>query len=68
MVISYSLWGFAVFLKVPSITIIRVGENNVLVTIYIDRYLFGGGRYMVHLAFLGLLFIKTEKLQEHGLY
>ena len=31
-VISYSLTGFEVFLKVPVIIIIRFGENNVLGT------------------------------------
>ena len=41
-VISYSLRGFEVFLKVPVIIIIRFGEN-VLGTIYIDIYQFGGG-------------------------
>ena len=38
-VISYSLRGFEVFLKVPVIMIIRFGENNVLGTIYMN---FGG--------------------------
>ena len=63
-VISYSLRGFEVFLKVPVIIIIRFGENNVLGTIYIDIYKFGGGRGEVHgpphIVFL--LFIKTEKV------
>ena len=40
-VISYSLRGFEVFLKVSVIIIIRFGKNNVLGTIYIN---FGGGR------------------------
>ena len=39
-VISYSLRGFGVFLKVPLIIIIRFGENKVLGTIYIDIYKF----------------------------
>ena len=33
--ISYSLRGIEVFLKVPVIIIIRFGENNVLGTVYI---------------------------------
>ena len=70
-VISNSLRGFEMFLKVPVIIIIRFGENNVLGTIYISIYInFGGGRgkYMVHLTLFCLLFIKTEKLKEHDLY
>ena len=60
--------GFKVFLKVPVIIIIRFGEN-VLETIYINIYQFwGGGVYIVHLTFICLLFIKTEKLQERILY
>ena len=37
-VISYSLKGIEVLLKVPVIIIMRSGENNVLGTIYIDIY------------------------------
>ena len=58
-----------VFLKVPMILIILFFENNVLGTIYIDRYRFWGlGGYMVHLTFFSLLFLKMEKLQELHLY
>ena len=63
---THSLWGFEVFLKVPVIIIVRFGQNNVLETIYISIFVdFGGGwgGYMVRLAFLCLLFIKTEKLK-----
>ena len=60
------------FLKVPVIIILRFGENIVLGTIHIDiQYVnFGGGQggYMVHPTFLSLLFIKTEKLQEHDMH
>ena len=35
-VISYSLRGIEMFLKVPVIIIIKFGENNVLGTIYIN--------------------------------
>ena len=54
MVISYSLGGFEVLLKVPVIIIMRFGENNVIETIYIN---FGGGGfggpggYIVHFTF-----------------
>ena len=48
-VISYSLGGFEVFLKVPVIIIIRFGEKYVLGTIYIDIFQFWG--YMVYLIF-----------------
>ena len=47
-VISYSLRGFDVVLKVPVIIIIRFGEKNVLGTIYIDIYQFGGWVGEVH--------------------
>ena len=63
---------FEVFLKVPMIIIIIVGENNVLGRIYIYIYRFWRwarrGDYMVHLIFFCLLFIKTEKVQERELY
>ena len=42
-VISYSLRGFEVFLRVPVIIIIRFGEKNALGTIYIDIYKFRWG-------------------------
>ena len=45
-VISNSLRGFQVFLKVPVIIIIRFGENNVLGTIYIHLRV-GGEGYMI---------------------
>ena len=65
-VISYSLRGFTVFLNVPVIIIIRFGEHNLLGTIYIN---FGGGRRLGVINWFTLkkklLFIKTEKLQEH---
>ena len=50
--------------------IIRFGENNVLWTIYIDIHQFRGwaGEFMVHLTYIGLLFIQMKKLQEHDLY
>ena len=42
-VISYSLRGFDVFLKVPMIIIFRIVENNVLgANIYINIYQFRG--------------------------
>ena len=46
-VISNSFKGIEVFLKVPVIIIIRLGENNVLGSIYIN---FGVG-YMLHFNF-----------------
>ena len=55
------------FLKIPVIIMIRFGENNVLVTIYII-WAGGWGKYMVHLTLFCLLLIKTEKLQEHDQY
>ena len=59
------------FLKVSVITTMRFAENNVLGPIYIDIYQLrvwaGEEGYMVHLTFF-LLFIKTEKVQEHDLY
>ena len=68
--ISCSLRGFEVFLRVPVIIIIRLGKNNALGTIYIDIFQFWGraGGHMVHLTFFCLLFMKTEKLQEHDQY
>ena len=61
-----------VFLKVLVIIIVRFGENNVLGPKYINIYKFWrfvGGviHYMVHITFF-LLFIKTEKVQEHDPY
>ena len=47
-VISYSLRGFEVFLKVPVIIIIRFAEINVLGTIYIDIYLHFGTGWGIH--------------------
>ena len=46
-VISNSFKGIEVFLKVPVIIIIKIGENNVLGSIYIN---FGVG-YMLHFKF-----------------
>ena len=54
MVIPYSCRGFKVFLKVPMIIIISFSENNLLGRIYIN--------------FVAGLFMKTGKLQEHGLF
>ena len=45
---------------------ITFSEYNVLGTIYIDIYQFH--IYIVHMTFFCLLFIQTEKLQEHDLY
>ena len=39
---SYILRGFEVFLKVPVMIIIRLGENNVLGPIHVDIYRFRG--------------------------
>ena len=56
------------FLKVPVIIILRFGENNVLGPKYIDIYQFRGlAEGEVHGSVL-LLFIKTDKVQEHDLY
>ena len=66
-VISYSLRGFEVFLKVPVIIIIEFCENNVLGTIYIDIYQFGGwewgGGEMVHFTFLKIIIHKNGKIK-----
>ena len=66
-----SFRGFEVFLKVPVIIIMRFSENNVLGTIYINIYQFwgvcGGWLHGSHFIYC-LLFIKTEKVQEHDLY
>ena len=62
-VISYSLRGFEVFLKVPMIIIMRFGENNVLANME------GFAKALHGLPYICcLLFIKTEKVQEHDLY
>ena len=57
-------------LKVPVIITIRFGETNVLDMIYFNIYQFWkrAGGYMVHPTFICLLFIKSDKLQEHDLY
>ena len=70
MVISYNLGEFEVFLKITVIIIIRFGENNVLVTIYIDIYKLHrwAGRYIVPFTFICVLFIKTKKRHEHDQY
>ena len=61
-----------VFLKAPVIFIMRFGENNVLGTIYIDIYQFGGvslGRWVTWFTLLFFsLFIETKKVYEHDLY
>ena len=56
MIISYSLRGIVVFLKVPVIIIIRFGEN-VLGTIYIN---FREGKGGVHVSPGIVLFIIHE--------
>ena len=40
----------------------------IVVYIYINLWDGGRERHMIHLTFLGLLFIKIEKLQEHDHY
>ena len=62
-VLSYSLRGFEVFLKVPAIIIMRFCENNVLGTMYIDIINFGGGRggYIVRGSHDIFLFIIHKK-------
>ena len=57
------------FLKLPVIISIRFDENNAFGTIYIDIYSFsGGGGYMVHLIFLGLLFIRKRENDKNMTY
>ena len=60
---------FKMFLKVPVI-IMRVGENNVLCLKYNHIYNIFWGREGVTWPTLHfcLLFIKTEKLQDHDQY
>ena len=68
-VISYSLKGIEVFLKLPVIIIMKFGENNVLGRIHINIHIsvgFDSGLHGSAYIFC-LLFINTEKVQEHDL-
>ena len=66
----HGLKGFELFPKVPVIIIMRFCENNVLETIYMDIYQFWGFAEGLHGSpyIFCLLFIKMEKVREHGLY
>ena len=70
MINLYSFRGFEVFLKVPVIIIIRLGENNVSGQIYINKsqyilieqWVDGDKWFTLHFSFT---IIKTKKSHEH---